>query len=545
MINPQIVKVFIDSSSLNNTNLLVDIALLFIFNILFRSGFSVLLTWIGTNIGWLSTNLLRQDLLEHCLHLGLSFHAKKTPGELIETIDGDVTILAGFFTQFAQNLVANMLLILFVLVAYFFINIFLGLIFTIYIVTTFFVLFLAKDITIPHQIALRQTSADMYSFIEDRIGGIEDISSNNAGPSIIKEFDLLNSKDLKAKSRQWFWNSFYVAVILLMLALGALLALTTGGILYYQKDISLGTVYLILNYITLLYLPLEVVTNNFQELQRIGVSVARINALFAIHPIIKPAIEEVFLLETAPTLSFDNVSFMYDFYGRNVLENITFTIYPHQILGLIGRTGSGKTTLARLLFRFYDPTQGNIYLNGLDLCDINPYSLRRSIGYVTQDIQLFHASVRDNITFFDKNIRDETIISTLETLELSNWLYSLENGLDTILGSESRGVSGGQAQLIALARVFLKEAKIIILDEASSQLDPVTEKFIERALDMLIKKATVLIITHHLSILQKVDQILILDNGHISEFGDKYSLQQNTKSKFYQIMQTGLHDTWI
>ena len=180
LINPQVIKFFIDSASLNDRNLLIDIAILFIFNTLLRGGLSVLLAWSGTNIGWLSTNLLRQDLLEHCLRLNLQFHAKITPGELIERIDGDITVLAGFFTQFAQNLLGNLLLITFILVIYFSIDISLGIIFTIYILVTFLVLFSAKDITTPHQVALREISTNLYGFIEDRIGGFEDIRSHMA-----------------------------------------------------------------------------------------------------------------------------------------------------------------------------------------------------------------------------------------------------------------------------------------------------------------------------------------------------------------------------
>ena len=340
-----------------------------------------------------------------------------------------------------------------------------------------------------------------------------------------------------------FWYSFYLAVILLMLALGTVLALTIGGVLYYQDKISLGTVYLILNYITLVYLPLEAVTNNFQELQLVGVSITRIEELLAYQPTIRSS-RKVQLSNNAPKISFENVSFMYDSNGKKTLENITFMLYPKQVLGLIGRTGSGKTTLVRLLFRLYDPTQGKICLNGQDICDIDLYSLRKMIGYVTQDVHLFHASISNNITFFDKDIPDSKIISALEELGLSTWFHTLEDGLDTILGSESRGVSGGQAQLIALTRIFLKDAKIIIMYEESSRLDPISERFIQTAIDKLTKNSLVIIITHHLPILQRVDKILVLEDGHVAEFGDRISLQYNNDSKFYQIIQIGLDDTW-
>ena len=160
-----------------------------------------------------------------------------------------------------------------------------------------------------------------------------------------------------------------------------------------------------------------------------------------------------------------------------------------QVLGLLGRTGSGKTTLARLLFRLYDPQQGVIRLGGVDLREPPAAVLRARIGVVTQDVQLFHASVRDNVTFFDRSIADERIVALLDELGLGPWRRGLPDGLDTRLAPGGGGLSAGEAQLLAFARVFLKDPGLVILDEASSRLDPATERLLERALDRLLGQA--------------------------------------------------------
>jgi ATP-binding cassette subfamily B protein len=212
------------------------------------------------------------------------------------------------------------------------------------------------------------------------------------------------------------------------------------------------------------------------------------------------------------------------------------------VLGLLGRTGSGKTTLARLIFRLYDPASGCIEINGADIRNARLEALRRNIAIVTQDVQLFRASVRDNLTFFDRSISDEQILKTLEELELRDWLHALPQGLDTQLDTGSRSLSAGEAQLLAFTRVFLRNPGLVILDEASSRLDPATEQRLERAIDKLLKNRTAIIIAHRLGTVHRADEIMILDNGQVSEYGERRALSADPGSRFYQLLQTGLEE---
>ncbi len=237
-------------------------------------------------------------------------------------------------------------------------------------------------------------------------------------------------------------------------------------------------------------------------------------------------------------LAFREVSFSYNGSGP-VLEDISFQVQPGAVLGLLGRTGSGKTTLARLVFRLYDVKAGSIRLNGVDLREFQLSALRRNISIVTQNVQLFRASIRDNLTFFDRSIPDERILQTLEDLELGDWYRSLPNGLDTVLDPGGRSLSAGEGQLLAFTRVFLRDPALVILDEASSRLDPATEARLERAIDKLLQGRTAIIIAHRLHTVQRADEIMILENGSVSEYGARPSWSPTPAHAFTSYCRPG------
>ncbi len=215
------------------------------------------------------------------------------------------------------------------------------------------------------------------------------------------------------------------------------------------------------------------------------------------------------------------------------------------MLGLLGRTGSGKTTLMRLLFRFYDPQHGAIHLDGTDIRELPLRALRRRIGIVTQEVQLFHASVRDNLTLFDQQIPDARILEAIAELGLGSWLRALPAGIDTELAPGGGGLSAGEAQLLAFTRVFLRDPAVIVLDEASSRLDPATEQLIGRATERLIHGRTAIIIAHRLATVERVDEILILENGRILEHGRRAALRADPDSRFAHLLRTGMEEVLV
>ena len=281
-----------------------------------------------------------------------------------------------------------------------------------------------------------------------------------------------------------------------------------------------------------------------EDLQKAGAGIARVDELFAAKTRL-PEDGSRMLPPGALGIEIASLDFAYlddQSDGETVLDEVSLEVAPGRVLGLLGRTGSGKSTLARLLTRLYDPTEGQIRVGGIALPDVDPDERRARIGMVTQEVQLFRATVRDNLTFFDSEIPDRRIEQVLADLGIDDWIRSLPQGLDTMLESGSGGLSAGQAQLLAFARIFLRDPGLVILDEASSRLDPATEVLIERAVDRLLADRTGVIIAHRLATVERADDILILEGGRVVEFGQRTSLMADDESRFSGLLHTGMEE---
>jgi ATP-binding cassette, subfamily B, bacterial len=272
-------------------------------------------------------------------------------------------------------------------------------------------------------------------------------------------------------------------------------------------------------------------------LQRAEASIVRVRELFEIKPELPDGALE--MPTGALPVQLEKTLFAYED-GVRVLEDVSFRLEPGSVLGMLGRTGSGKTTLARMLFRFYDAQSGSVRIGGHDVREYNLDQLRSRVALVTQDVQLFQASLRDNLTFFDGSINDDRLTHALTQLGLGDWLESLPEGLSTPLATGS--LSAGEAQLVALARAFLHDPGLVILDEASARLDPATEARLERALDTLLAGRTAIIIAHRLRTVERATHILVLDSGRVIEFGERQSLARNANSRFSELRRVGLEE---
>ncbi len=541
IINPQVMRRFIDSALAGDAlSALTMTALAFIGIAILQQVVSVSVTYLGENVAWTATNALRAELAEHALHLDMRFHNDHTPGELIERIDGDVTEMATFFSQFLIVLIGNSLLLVGILAALFREDWRVGLGFSVFALGAILVLNRFKDIAIPHQKARRQAEADLFGFIEEQLTGTEDIRSSGAVDFSIRELFRIQ-KDIFTHDRRSHFKRWIIENAMgLSMTTGTLLAVGSGYWLFTAGVITIGTVYLFIHYINLLEEPLWAMTHEIQSFQAIGACVERLTEFRKVQSSMQEG-NIAALPANPPGLSFEQVSFSYN--GSDpVLSDLSFQLKPGAVLGLLGRTGSGKTTLARLVFRLHDPLSGKVLLHNADLRSLQLAVLRNKVAIVTQDVQLFRASVRDNLTFFDRSIPDERILHTLRELELLDWLNTLPNGLDTELDSGGRSLSAGEGQLLAFARVFLRDPGLVILDEASSRLDPATEQRLERAIDKLLRNRTAIIIAHRLGTVHRADEIMILESGRMQEYGDRRQLAADPTSRFYQLLQTGLEE---
>ena len=547
IINPQIMRAFIDSALGGGTSaqLLRDAAA-FIAIALVQQGAAVGVTYLGESVAWTATNALRGELAEHCLNLDMSFHNTHTPGELIERIDGDVTLMANFFSQFAILIVGNGLLLVGVLAALARENVTTGVVFTVFAAVTLAVMIRIRGIAVRHHKDRRQAEAELSGFIEETLSGTEDIRSSGATGFSLRELfrlqGIILGHDRKAHQKGWLVSDLIPGGLM---TLGYVMAIVAGYLLYRAGSITLGTVYLFIYYANLLEMPVKALTRQVENFQAIGASVERLDELRRIKTRVAdgPGCE---IDEGALSLAFEGVNFAYhDAPGDPVLHDVSFKLSPGRVLGLLGRTGSGKTTLTRLVFRMADPVSGEISLNEIDLRKMKLNTLRQRVAVVTQEVQLFRATLRDNLTFFDRSIADERLLAAMEELGLGEWYRRLPDGLDTRLALGGRSLSAGEGQLLALTRVFLRNPGLVILDEASSRLDPLSEALIEKAMNKLLKARTAIVIAHRLNTVQRADEIMILDEGRIREHGARESLVKDTASRFYGLLQTGLEEVLV
>jgi ATP-binding cassette subfamily B protein len=487
----------------------------------------------------------------------MPFHKSHTPGELIDRADGDVNRLSNFLSEFVVRVIGNGLLVVGILVLLFRENTWVGLGMMVYTLVTLLVLRSIQELAVPRWAAERQASARLYGYIEERISGAEEIRAAGAEAYIMRQlYEQMREFTRKTRAASVF-SSLSYNLTNLVYVLGYAAGLATGVILYVRGEASLGTAYLITYYVGMLSDPLQSIRGQVQDLQQAAANIQRINELFLLQPQVGnpiPTCEQRTVSPGPLSVSFRDVSFQYDDNKNgggldgengssrgNALTRVRFEIQPGRVLGILGRTGAGKSTLARLLFRLYDPSSGSVHLDGVDLRDMPIDSLRAQVAMVTQDVQLFQATVRDNLTFFSRSIPDEQLVRVLKQLRLWEWAQSLPNGLDTPLAG-GQSLSAGESQLLAFARVYLKDPGVVILDEASSRLDPATETLMERAVDRLFMERTGIVIAHRLKTVLRADDILILDNGCVVEYGPRATLASDVTSRFHYLLQTGLEE---
>ncbi|HSM01794.1 MAG TPA: ABC transporter ATP-binding protein [Acidimicrobiia bacterium] len=545
VINPQLIRSFIDGAQQGaDTSRLLSYAAAFVLLAVGHQALSVTSTYFAEQVGWTATNEMRADLAEHLLDLDMSFHKTKTPGELIERIDGDVTTLSNFFSAFVIHVVGNSVLVASVVFLMWREHPLIGIGMTAFALVAGVLMIGLQAVAIPWWRAVRAKRAEFFGFLGEQLGGTEDIRANGAVPYMMHRFTLIHREWLPMEVRGRWGFSMLWATSIAVYVFGLALVFGLGSRLLTAGTVTIGAVYLVFHYTEMIRHPIDQIRTQMEDLQKAGAGISRVEELFAARTHL-PENGTRHLPQGPLAVQFDDVSFAYrdeasD--GEAVLNGIDLDLAPGRVLGLLGRTGSGKSTMARLITRLYDPTEGAIRVGGIDLREVDRTDRRARIGMVTQEVQLFRATVRENLTFFDDRVDDEEIWTVLLDLGLGDWIFGLADGLDTMLESGSGGLSAGQAQLLAFARIFLRDPGVVILDEASSRLDPATEVLIERAVDRLLENRTGIVIAHRLATVDRADDILILEKGEIVEYGVRHQLAADEESRFATLLRTGMEE---
>ena len=538
LINPQIVARFIDTAAADGlVSSLLVLAGAFLVVAVSNQLITVAVSYIGNDVAWRSTNKLRGDLLRHCLKLDMRFHNVKTPGEMIERVDGDVTGISNFFAMFIVQVIGSFVLLAGILGYMFNVNALIAGVMTLFTLLAILFMVIIRNLGVQSSKKEREASAALFGLIEERIAGIEDVQSNGHVPYVMNRFYRAMRSVAITGRRAWMlriipWNT---TVVLFALAVTAVLML---GVHYYLTGrISLGMLFLIYQYTQMLNDPIEMLGDQVQEFQKAKSGMLRSRELLSSRSEIISGDQEL-LPEDALSLEFEAVSFHYS-EDKPVLNDLTFRVEAGERLGIIGRTGSGKSSLSRVLLRLYNINQGVIRIGGIDITKLDLPALYQRVGMVTQDVQLFDGTLRDNLTLFNPEVSDDQILETTGRLGLSTWIEALPDGLDTHLSSGGSSLSAGEAQLFALTRVFLTEPSLVVLDEPSSRLDAATESMLQLAVDSLMEHCTGVIIAHRLATLEQVDKILVLGDGQILEFGDRKELASRPDSHYARLLATG------
>lgn len=483
---------------------------------------------LASGAAWDGTNRLRERAAAHALSLGLPYLSRHTPGELIERIDGDVVAVGDYAVTLVMDVVVSLLLLVGVVVSLFVLDIGLGVAATVFCVLLGLAMLKSQQLALPAQMRSREQTAALFGTVEETLSGLDDIRAVGAGRYVVARFHTASGNLYRADRRAGVVGTSVVAGTSVVFTLGTALLL---GFVAFSLDrgvLTVGTAVLLFQYTILVRTPFEQLIEQIRGYQAALAGMARIRDLLAERADPPPPQRPVDLPATGPVdVTLDAVGFRYDDASTDVLADVSITVRAGETLGLIGRTGSGKTTLARLLLRLYDPRGGAIRLGSVDLRDVEPGSLHCRVAMVTQDVQLFDASIRDNLTLFRTTNGDDVLREVLEVVGLGSWLMRQPGGLDDL----PTGMSAGEAQLLAFARVLLADPGLVILDEPSSRLDLASQRLVAAATERLLDGRTGIVIAHRLSTLRTLDRIAVLSDGRVIEQGARVDLLADPTSE--------------
>jgi ABC-type multidrug transport system fused ATPase/permease subunit len=385
-------------------------------------------------------------------------------------------------------------------------------------------------------IKVRKTIAVVNAQLQENISGVRVVQSLSRESINAAQFENVNRAHLDANVDATRLTAIMMPIGEIMSAIAMALVIIIGGYQVLNGQMGVGILLGFLLYIQRFFGPVQELIMEYTELQRAMVSGARIFELLDIQPEIKDNLGAIEMPPAKGEIRFDNVSFSYQ-PDVEVLHDINLVIKPGETVAIVGRTGAGKSSLMNLIARFYEVTKGKVTLNGYDVRSVTQQSLRHQIGIVPQDPFLFSGTIEENIRYGKISATHDQIIQAAKTASAHDFINRLERGYDTPVGERGGNLSAGQRQLICLARAILADPRILILDEATSNVDTNTERLMQESLRRLVRSRTCLIIAHRLSTVVNADRIVVLEQGKVAEVGSHRELMTK-KGLYYQMFQT-------
>jgi ATP-binding cassette, subfamily B, bacterial len=506
---------------------------------LVRGGVQFARSYMAHVAGWGVVADLRKYVYEHIQRLSLRFYEDKQTGQLMSRVINDTDLFEALIAHAVPDVAANLLTLIMVSIVLFLMNWRLAFLCLVPIPLVIVALRVYARYVLPAFKARQRVLGDLNAMLNDNLSGIREIKaftreeeeSGRVGDSI----DLYRRTNLSALKLMAIFQPF----IDFTSTLGVLVVIYFGGRMAFQGVLQVADLIAFYLYLETFYQPVRNLSGAWEQLQTSLAGADRVGELLKEEPELEKRHGAVNLLKRVEGhLEFKNVNFHY-VEGDGVLEDISLDIPAHSVVALVGPTGVGKTTLASLIPRFYDVVDGSICLDGHDVRDLTLDSLRKQISIVLQDVFLFHGTVRENILFGRPDASEEEMIAAARIANAHDFIEELPNGYDTLIGERGVKLSGGQKQRLSIARAVLKDAPILILDEATSSVDTQTELLIQQAIERLMSGRTTVIIAHRLSTIRNADCIVVLEGKRIAEMGKHSELlrKRGIYHRLYTIQQ--------
>lgn len=488
---------------------------------------------------------LREDLFDHIEHLSANQLNHIPVGKLVTRVSNDTNAVSMMFTNLFVNLIKNIGLVIGYIVAMFIINVKLTLLVLCFVPLIILFTFIFRKFSRKAYRKVKNNTTDINTFLSENLSGIKVTQIFNQEQRKLNEFVEKNDRLCKSKWAQIGTFSLFRPAVYMLYAFNLLLLFWIGGTGAALESEFLGqvitgsTIVIFYSYIGQFFTPVQNLAEQFNWLQSAYASSEKIFTILDMVPEIVDEEGAIELDSIKGEIEFKDVWFAYN-ENEWILKGVSFKIEAKQTIALVGSTGSGKTTILSLLVRNYDIQKGQILVDGIDIRHIKLSSLRKHFGQMLQDVFIFSGTIRSNIILREENISDEEIIKACEYVNAMHFINKLDEGLDEPVRERGNNFSAGQRQLLSFARTIVHKPEVMILDEATANIDTETEKLIQNSLEKMMNIGTMIIVAHRLSTIQHADKIIVLSHGTILEEGNHQELLKK-KGRYYKLYQLQFH----
>ena len=521
------------------TYIALSVVVIFLFRGFFFYGQSYLISYVGQKV----VIDIRREVFKKIQRLSMAFYDKNKTGTIMSYVTNDVNALQTGLVDNIVEMITESVILIASIVAMIYLDwkLFLFSLCT-FPVVIMFIDFFGKKIRASGG-KIQGATADLTSVLQEVVSSARVIKSFVREDYEIERFEAQNMHNFRAQMKYVKLSATLTPTIEFVAAIGVTMILWFGGNSVIDGDISAGALVAFLTYAVNISNPIKRLSRVIANIQKALAAADRVFDVLDLPELIQNKPNAQLLPHVKGSVSFNNVSFAYNT-DEPILDNVTFSATPGQVVALVGPSGAGKSTVASLLPRFYDVTGGSIVIDGLDIRDVTMESLREQVGIVPQETMLFNGSVYDNILYGRLDATEEEVMAASKAANAHNFITELPNGYDTQLGDRGVNISGGQRQRIAIARAILKNPQILILDEATSALDTESERVVQEALDRLMVGRTSFVIAHRLSTIKNADKILVMEKGKIVEEGNHEELmaKDGLYAHLYQIQYRNKED---